>query len=227
MDNSLYFLPSLMETPQHPKPQQSLEDAFARIQELGTQDGYSEGFSNFRRFMGIACSHGDAADTDYARALIAELATGIFEGPEQENLLLAVIGSHPAWKAEYEEMCAEQAGQSPSRESMPAIGVFGPAGQVGEMVFEHVPGRISMDGILPGVYLLRLSNTGRVLWEGDLTAKDLIWTAAYGARNLDLAAQTEDAERPSTHKWVLWGGDVILRTFAGIENGTIEIELAR
>jgi hypothetical protein len=150
------------------------------------------------------------------------------EGSEEEiALLLGIVESHPAWQAEYEEMRAEQAGQSSSRESVPVIGVFGPEGKVGEVVFGHVPGRASLDGVSPGPCVLRLLNTGRVLWEGRLDPKDLIWTAAYGARDLDLAAQTEDAERPPTHQWVLWGGEVILRTFAGIEKGTVEIELTK
>lgn len=227
MDNTLYFLTMLTEALRQPELRRSLEDAFAQIRLMGTQEPYAEGASNFMHFMGIVCSHTDTVDVDAARQLMAELATDTLGGEEQEAALRNIIESHPAWKAEYEEIRAELARQSPSRESVPVIGVFGPEGTVGEMVFEHVPGRASVDGILPGVYVLRLLNTGLVLWEGELMAQDLIWTVAYGDQDLELAAQTEGERGRPTHRWVLRGQEIVLRTFAGIEGGTIELELTK
>ena len=227
MDDSLYFVTMLVEALRQPEPQRSLQEAFVQIERMGDQKRHSEGLLNFRRFMDIACSHADMVDLDAARELIAELATGALEGEEQEAGLVNMIESHPVWKAEYEEMCAELVGQAPLDESMPIIGVFGREGKVGEMVFERVPGRASLEGILPGLCVLKLLNTGWVLWEGELTARDLIWTAAYGARDLKLAAQTGGARRRPTHRSVLPERHLILRTFAGLEHGTIELELTR
>ncbi|MEN6428747.1 MAG: hypothetical protein ABFE13_25645 [Phycisphaerales bacterium] len=227
MDDSLYFLTILARALKQPEPQQSLEEAFAQIKRMGSQERYGEGFADFECFMDIACSHADAVDTDLARELIAELATDTSDGPEETRSLFSVVESNPVWKAEYQEMCAELAGQLGSHESVPVISVSGATGKIGETALEHIPGRASIDGVSPGVCVVRLLNTGRVLWEGQLSSEDLIWASAYGARDLDLAARTGDADRPPTRTWVLWGGDVILRTFAGVENGTIEIELVR
>jgi len=227
MDDALYFLTILAPALQQPDLQRSLEEAFAEIKRIGAQERYGEGFSNFRRFMDIACSYADMVDLDAARELIAEIATGALEGKEPEAELLEIIASHPAWQADYEQMRAEQAGPARAGESVPVIGVFGPAGKAGEMVFERIPGRASLAGILPGLCVLKLLNTGWVLWRAELTRQDLIWTAAYGARDLKLAAQTAGARRRPTRRWVLPERHLILRTFAGIEQGTIELELTR
>ena len=227
MNNPLYFLTILAQALRQPEPRRSLENAFAQIMRMGAQGPYAEGFSNFSHFMDVARSHADTVAMDAARELITELVTGALEAGEQEAALLGVIKSQPAWNAEYEQMRAEQAGQSASRESVPVIGVFGPEGKIGEMVFERRPGRASVGGISPGVCVLRLLNTGLVLWEGELAAQDLIWTAAYGDRALPLAAQTEGGHRRPTRRQVLPGGQMVLRTFAGLEKGTIELELTR
>jgi hypothetical protein len=227
MDDPLYFLTILEQALRQPEPRRSLEEAFAQIIRMGAQGPYAEGLSNFRDFMDVACSHADTVALDAARELIAELATGAFATQEQEAAGLKVIESHPAWNAEYEEMQAEQAGQSPSRESVPVIGVFGLEVKIGEMVFERGVRRASVGSISPGVCVLKLLNTGLVLWEGELAARDLIWTAAYGDRALPLAAQTEGGHRRPTREWVLPGRQMVLRTFAGIEKGTIELELTR
>jgi hypothetical protein len=163
MDDSLYFVTPLAEALQQPEPQQSLDEAFAQIERMGAQKCYSEGLLKFHYFTDIACSHADMVDLDAARELIAELATGALEEKEQEAELLDIIASHPAWQAEYEQLRAEEAGPSRAGESVPVIGVFGPAGNVGEMVFARIPGRVSLAGILPGVCMLKLLNTGWVL----------------------------------------------------------------
>jgi len=177
--------------------------------------------------MDVACCHADTVATKAARELIVELATGALENRQQEAAALRVIESSPTWKAEYEQIRTEQAEQSPLLASVPVIGVFGPEGKAAEMVFERRVRRASVGGIFPGVWVLRLLDTGLVLWQEQLAAQDLIWTAAYGDRALPLAAQTKGSRRRPTRKWLLPERQIILQTFAGLEKGTLELELTR
>lgn len=226
MNDSLYFLAILAEALGQPEAARSLEIALTQIKRKGRQQRYGEGFSNFRCFMTAICSHAEELDLDVVRELIAERATDALEDTEQERTLPRILRSHPQWKLEYEQLRAEQTDLSLARES-PVVGVLGSAGKIGEMVVPHVPGRACLDGISPGVCVLKLLNTGRILWQGELTARDLVWTAAYGDRALELAAQTGAGERRPTRKWALPDKKMVLRTFAGPEQGMIEIELTR
>jgi len=79
---------------------------------------------------------------------------------------------------------------------------------------------------MPGNYVLKLLNTGWTIWHGELTARELIRMEAFGDRDLRLAAGVRKG-RPTDKKDLLNNREVILRTFAGIESGSIEIELAR
>lgn len=157
--------------------------------------------------------------THNVREQMVDLVSGTFTGTAQElNLLLRIIRSHPKWQAEYETMCRQET--DALTQSFPVIHVLSERGLLGEKAFTKVPGRESCAGILPGSYRLKLANTGWNIWEGELTATELIWTKA-----LPMAAG--EAEIPPSSEIVLLDGDLILRTYAGIESGSIEIELTR
>ena len=68
------------------------------------------------------------------------------------------------------------------------------------------------------------SQVGLILWEGQLTGRDLLWADAFGPESLELAAETANVQRRPTRRVVLLGGEVILRVFARIEGGEIEVE---
>jgi len=227
MSESLYFISIIAQALQEPDIEKGLKEAFCKIKRMGTEKRYAEGFRNFELLMDSAYRRHEITTTDCARELIAQLATGTFEGTTQEEgLLLDFVRSHPEWKTEYEAICSMEEDEDFSQ-SFPIIGVLGDRGMVIEKTFEEVPGCESFNGIFPGRYTIRLMNTGRTIWEVELTAENLIWSEAYGARDLDLAAETEDIRRQSTSEKVLLDGDLILRTYAGIESGSIEIELTR
>ena len=85
------------------------------------------------------------------------------------------------------------------------------------------PAHRTVDGIHPGLYTLKL-DSGMVIWEGQLSARDLIWAEAFGGKNLDLAAETFDIRRRPARKIEVSEAAVTLRTFAGLETGSLEIE---
>ena len=226
MNEDLYFIPVLDKAFREAEPEAALKNAFDKIERLGKQKQYREGFSNFRRFMGQVCKYQELWERDSIRQLIAEIATGTFEGTEKEKqAALKSIMSHPEFKAKYEAVCRE-VGEDSGKRTTAVIQVFCEKRLIGKMTFREALDRKSIEGIFPGRYTLKL-DIGRVIWEGNLTGKDLIWTEAFGTRKLDLAAETEDIEKQPVRKIVLLGGDVILRTFAGVESGSIEVELTK
>ena len=78
--------------------------------------------------------------------------------------------------------------------------------------------------IVPGDYRLKL-DTGRVLWEGHLSEKDLVWSKAYPGNGLSVAADTEETPRHATRQVDLLGGTLTLRVYPGVETGSLNIEL--
>ncbi len=90
--------------------------------------------------------------------------------------------------------------------------------------FEQPSGTRSVDGIAPGDYRVKL-DTGRVLWEGCLAERDLLWSKAFPGEPLKMAADSGQPIGNPTREISLLEGTVILRVFAGVESGFMEIEL--
>ena len=224
MNSDLYFIPIIARALKEPDPQAALKAAFDEIKCLGQQKQFSRGLAQFEMFMDSVRTAHNLQETDHARRLMAELATETFAGnPSQRQAILDGIRSRPEWQAEFEAISNEIAEES-GQFTVPLIRVLRENQLISEMIFHEVPARRSAIDIVPGHYQLRFV-TGRVLWEGELTAKDLIWTEAFPDQGLDLAAETEEAKGRPTRQIELWEGEVILRIYAGVESGSIEVEL--
>jgi len=220
MSENLYFITIIARALQEPDIEEALRKAFGKIKQMGAEERYAEGFTNFELFMEAAYNRNQVTTTDHARELIIQLGTGMFEGIAQEKeTLLDIIASHPEWKAEYEAFCQMEA-DNDLTQNLPVIEVSSDKGFVTRKTFEKVPGRESFDRILPGNYRIKLVNTGWIIWEGRLTANELI---EHEDKNLRMAAESEDDH----DKKILLDGDMIVRTYAGPESGRIEIELTR
>lgn len=90
--------------------------------------------------------------------------------------------------------------------------------------FEQEVGVQTVGDIKPGAYCLRL-DTGWLLWEGNLVEKDLLWAKAHPGQDLPMAADTGEPSRQPTREIDLLDGAVVLRVYAGVESGMLEIEL--
>jgi len=223
-DNLLYFISIIARALQSPDVERALRDAFREIKKKGREKRYAQGYLNFELFMQEVYNRYQVTATDHVRELIARLGTGMFEGHQQEKaLLLYIINSHPQWKAEYEAFCRMEAHEDLTRD-FPVIAVLSEKGLVREITFTKVSGCESIDNIVPGKYKLKLVNTGLTIWEGHLTAEELISSEAHKGENLPLAA---GAAKPTGEIDLLGNGDLILRTYAGPDNGRIKIELRR
>ena len=228
---NLFFVPILAEALRSSSPKEALLEAFQRIQELGQEEKYQEGLSQFEQFMERATWHQgaraedvSAAGSDIAYELSVEIASDTFAGEEAEKeAALDLILSRQEWRETYEELCEEFRKLASVEMPPTAIVVERDGGPIAEVVLGA--GRGYIGNLQPGHYVLRTSS-GRVIWRGDLTEKELLWTDAYPDRALDLAASTAEDVREPTVENLLLDGEVVLRVFAGIESGGMEISFA-
>ena len=145
MSENLYFVTIIAKALREPDVEKALRKAFGKIKQMGTQKRYAKGFRNFELFMEAAYNRHELTVTDHIQELIVWLATGTFEGPEQEiTPLLEIFRSHPDWQAQYEEIFRQEASQD-LRQGLPVIGLFNDKGLVAERTIEKVPGRQSFD----------------------------------------------------------------------------------
>lgn len=197
---------------------------------MGRRVEYRRGFEQFQQFMAAARGNEttggsiEAETVALVRRLILELATETFEGnPQERQMALELIRSRQQWQEEHERLSAEM------KDAL---------GEVAELEFVLKrdntvlePIRISgkagvacVSGLEPGVYSL-FFETGRPIWQRELSESHLLWAAAYPNEPLELAADTDAASnRPTLEERVL-DGEVTIRVFAGFECGQLEIEL--
>lgn len=89
--------------------------------------------------------------------------------------------------------------------------------------------RFSTDGaaqtvadVRPGHYRLSLA-TGLCLWRGLVTQQDVLWEVAFPGEPLRMAAATERVRSRPTKTVELESGELMLRFFAGLESGWMEL----
>jgi hypothetical protein len=88
-----------------------------------------------------------------------------------------------------------------------------------------LPGKkepVFFNKIEPGDYILRLWN-GRVIWQGRIDAKDVVWKHAFPKKVYPVAAATEKKEFVFTKSIELLGGEIILKIHPGLETGRISL----
>ena len=229
MNQDLYFVPMIARALEQADHADALGRAFAEIEELGRLPAYSRGFENFHRFMPEVRRHSASdelhqVDVESIRALLVELATDTFDGDAGERqAVLDLIHSVPRLQAEYERL-SSTVGPHGGKVKTTTLNLLKGAELLTRIEFDRERPRASAGRVLPGDYSLALE-TGRVIWEGHLAARDLLWSAAFPERALDLAADTGERPTTTTHEEHLLGGDLILRVFPGLESGRIEVEL--
>lgn len=79
-----------------------------------------------------------------------------------------------------------------------------------------------MNWAQPGYYEVKFE-TGRIIWQGELTRRHLIWENAFPERDLELAADTGDSDQAVTKEIRLLNGELIIKIIPQIEYGCIEL----
>ena len=228
--NDLYFIKYIAWAYQQSDLEKALREAFRKIVSLGQRSEYKQGFKQFMRFMAEVednCENifrdREKRIDDMVHELLLQLATGQFQGDEDETAAaLELIKSRPEWREAYELLCEEAEKSDGSLIPLKVIiennGVLLDSFPLGEM-----PARKVIKNVKPGNYLVKL-DTGRIIWQERLDEKDLIWVYAFPETGLRLAADTGDADSPKTREVAVLNGDGTIRVYPGLESGSIELE---
>ena len=145
-----------------------------------------------------------------------ELITDPFVGNENDReALIEAVQRNPAWRAEFEIIRAEL--QDLLSQPPMQIEVLRDDELIASFSIPETP--VNIRDVNPGSYVIRLSS-GRVLWEGQLLKKHLLWLDAYGDENLPMAARTEDTVRPTISE-SLMSGELIWDVIPDLKSGEL------
>jgi hypothetical protein len=94
--------------------------------------------------------------------------------------------------------------------------------RLGSWTIAELPVQTNVVNVRPGYYRLAM-DTGWVLWEENLTAKELVFAQAFPDQGLPLAAQTDEAALAPTREVSLLNGSLTIHVLAGLEHGVLEL----
>jgi len=155
------------------------------------------------------------------RWLALQAAGGLLE-VEQARAVLDQVGLQPHWQEEFERLCKETSESEVHR--VPEIIIERTGESIASIPWENLPFTHEIGNLKPGTYRVKL-DTGRVIWQGELTERELIWALAFEEQALDLAADTREAPARTTREITLLNGDLIIRVFPEIESGRLEVRI--
>ena len=226
-NNALYFIPILARAFDDPDDPAAFTRAVEEIVHLGRKKEYQSGYQQFERFVGAGI---EALSADPARlaklrneviekTLIA-LATDTFLGKaEVRAKFLEAIDKNPELKAQYENLHQEL--KPYLEEEIPLEFEVEKDGKIiGALRFDKNDEQKTLEKITHGFYRVRLAS-GMLLWEGEVTRDQVIWTEAFPGKKLDLAADTGQGQAGITRTVSLLGGELSLSIGAGLEIGWI------
>ena len=196
--NHLFFIKILHEALSAPDPAPALEAAFTKIEALGQQGDYRQGYEQFMAFMSLVKAEMDKddyaaagpADQAHMTHLAAQLQAALTEA-EHDRVLPGIV--------------VEREGETVATIPVEAKGMVG-----------------SVGGLLPGLYSIKLT-TGRQLWAGALDPQELLWRDAFPEEALPLAADTDGVPPTPSKEFHLLGGEIVVRVIPGMQSGRLEI----
>jgi hypothetical protein len=206
----LYFLSLLAQAYDAPDPKKAIARALEQIHTLGIQPEYQEGYRNFQAFLHeILTNSGLVADL--AEDILHKIETGDLEDipDDQLNALLEMVQgeSIPSLETTDPTLCE--------------LTLQATDGQRWEIQL-HPGEPHDIQKTTPGEYTLTFAD-GREIWTGNIEPAHLIWSLAYPGESLPAAAAIQPAELKPTFTTHLLGGEILLETFPGIENGTLRL----
>lgn len=231
MTKDLYFLSIIAEALKQPEPKAALRAAIEEIKTLGQRPEYKQGFLQFQRFMAEVKGNSEKLSqkpvdivSDEIRYLLLQVASDLLEeDPKEAQAILDLVGLQPRWQEEFENLRRETS-KSKMPLMFPEIIIERNGEHIGSTPRERPPVTKEIRNVKPGNFAARL-DTGRVIWEEELTERELIWAAAFPERALDLAADTGDATARKTREITLLNGELTIRVFPGTDSGRLELKI--
>jgi len=230
-DKNLYFIPILAKAFDSSDRAKAIKNALSEIIRLGESAEYKKGFEQFEQFIASGIQSLSEDSDDYTglrdivlQSLLTMLASETFDGPEEvRKSLIKRIQAVPELASRYQELLEEL-----SSENEPPLEVelYKNDQLLSAQPLPSEQQSVYFDQIAPGNYSIRLSN-GRVLWEGNVEAKNVIWKSAYPEKAYPMAAATEKDESNRTKSFKLLKREMSLNFYAGMESGRIALFLTK
>jgi hypothetical protein len=230
MTKDLYFIHLIADAFHQPDPKLALKAALQKILELGQLLEYARGFEQFKRFIEVM-GYNYQTPSQLNKVLINQIledlsfqiAAGLFTGDQKKTKdLLNLITSQPELKKDFKNLC-EEASKAITQQIGLKIIIDRNEETIISIPVKAAPFSQIIKNIKPGQYEVRL-NTGRMLWQGKLTDRDLLWTAAFPEKDMALAADTGDVTEHPTREISLLDGELIIRVIPELESGRIELK---
>ncbi len=231
MSKDLYFLSKIAEAFKQPETKRALLAALQEIIALGQRPEYERGFLQFRHFMAEVKRKWEAPSrkpgdivVEGIRHLCLLVATDLLEdNPGEAQAALGLIGSEPQWQEEFEKICGEVS-KSQTTYRAPEIIIEKNGQCISLTPWERQPVSQEICNLMPARYVARM-DSGRVIWEEDLTGKELIWSQTFPGQALELAADTGEPAAKMTREITLLNGELVIRIFPGTKSGRLELRI--
>ncbi|MFC1734767.1 hypothetical protein ACFL1X_01525 [Candidatus Hydrogenedentota bacterium] len=226
-NDRFFFIPMLDRALREEHQSRALKKTFEQIEIMGREPRYSEGAEQFRLFLETTCQFIefnpiDENSEELVWAILLEMVTQALEHSESMPAVIRAFGDiFPEWKENSEQLEIEIV--ELNKPVIMQLLLERNNNIVGTVEISDLSGSGVFKGITPGFYRAILN--GRVVWEANLTESDLVWTAAFPGRDLELAAATDKGETAPIPSVDLLNGEIVINVFHGTENGSLEIKV--
>jgi hypothetical protein len=202
--NNLYFISILAEAFEQEDRATALKEALHEIIQLGNFPEYRKGFEQFLYFM--ASGQHQLSDDGDSNSIKNPILKKL-QNSEMDQLIKELL--------EQEDMrsCLE-------------LELYRDEKLLATQSKPSKKNKAFFKKITPGNYTIKFSN-GRVLWQGVVVPKNVIWKHAFPKTAYKMAAATEKDELDNTESIQLLDGELLLTFHAGLETGRISIDLSK
>jgi len=217
-NNSLYFIPILIKAFESENAIDAMNDALQKIRSMGEHAEFKEGYEQFEQFINIGIEKETKDSTVVVDKILLGIAThSIKLSSEEYSELIHIIKGNPELNQKYKNILKRHGADPPIE-----IEIYKENILLDSSMIQLEDKELTFTKIEPGNYFIQLSN-GRLLWEGEITAKDIILDVERSESEYSLAAETDEADVKSTRIIELIKDEVKLEVYAGLEFGKFKI----
>jgi hypothetical protein len=231
MSKDITFIALINEAFKHDEPEKAFVDTLNRIKEMALNPEYRVMYIQFQKFLDeikrLQCLKQNIGDTELSE-LFKDLVYHFFsesedQDPNATEMLTYLRKSNKNLSGIFskiqEMVLAEDEITNPLTIMLKENGI-----SICEILYDDTNINRRVKFVKPGFYTLQLDN-GRVLWEDELSDNDLIWHKAFPEQDLKLAADTGINQQYPSKSINLFDGEIIIKIYPGIENGSIYLAI--
>lgn len=213
-EKNMYFVPILIKAFESEEPIEAMRQALLKINELGKQSEYSEGFEQFNKFIESGMQNQENESFELIDRIIIGLISGSIKlEPKGRDELIEKFRLNQELKDKYSRISEEYNSSLPL-----SIDIYKNDNFISSHMISQKEKELNITNIEQGHYSIKLSN-GRVLWEGEIKSEDI--NKSKG--EYSLAADMEELDIKPTRTIELIKNEMFMNTYSGLEFGKIKI----